>query len=612
MKLENYWTPLNRRAVSRRRFLRGAAAVGVGAAGVALAACAGEEEEAQRPKASPTGARVVLEPVGTAGSFLREYSYESLPIDTLDPHQTQFGPIQNMHACVFSKLLKYDNVYDGIIGTDLAASMPEVVDKITYVIKIHPGATFHNTDAIRSNLKDIAPELPGRELTAEDVRYSIDRQVNPDSPKSALYYQAGHWATIEKIEVVDPHTLRITTKRPTAPFLHFLADTNAFIIARELVDEGDEMNDVKRMVGTGPFVVDKFVPLQISRGVRNPTWFGRDLLAGQGLPNRPALEYYEAPWFIGDPTAMEVAFKSKQVDGFWADDPDDVRRVANDVGVDMIQTVGSGLVNSRFLCNDSPAAKTPFKDLRLRKAIHLAVDRNRMVQQMLRGGGYPCGPVAQAIKKWAFTPAELATKPGYRFGAQEREEDIAEAKKLWEAGGGHAVGKISVVTGGIPAYIPDFFPQFQAVLREVLGLEVEMDLDSTGYTKLAQGVVAKRIPLTLGFDNGSNDLDDYTYPHFHTNGIRNFFNLSDPELDRLLEAQREEFDFEARHGLGLEIQDYLLDRTLGMAVWVSTINSEVYWPYVKNYVRSPWWGNAFHRADMWIDQADPTFQGRPA
>jgi ABC-type oligopeptide transport system substrate-binding subunit len=239
---------------------------------------------------------------------------------------------------------------------------------------------------------------------------------------------------------------------------------------------------------------------------------------------------YEVPWFTGDPTAMEAAFKAKQVDGFHNDDPEVVRRVATDLGLDMVQYLSSGFIYSRILCNDSPAAKTPFKDVRLRRAIHLAVDRIRMAQQMLKGGGYPCGPVSQAIRKWSLTTEELATRPGYRFSPQERGEDIAEAKKLWEAAGGSAVGKVSVVTAGIPAYIPDFFPQFQLTLKETLGLEVEMDLDSTGYTKLAQGLLEKSIVIALAFDNGWNDLDDWVYPYFHTGGPKNSSNLSDPEL----------------------------------------------------------------------------------
>jgi peptide/nickel transport system substrate-binding protein len=584
----------------------------VGAAGVALGACGGGDGEEPKSQASPTASAGGLLPSGSRGKVLRSFSYESLPLDTLDPHQTQFGPIYDMHAAIFSKVLKYDDVYDSIIGTDLAVSMPEVVDETTYVIKIHPGATFHDTPTVRGNLKDIAPELPGRELTAEDIKYSIERQVNSSSPKWALYYRSSQWATVDKIDIVDPYTLRITTTAPTAPFIHFLADSNAAIIAKELVNAGDEVNDAKRMVGTGPFVLEKFVALQVSRAVRNPTWFARDLLADQGLPNRPIVDGYEVPWNAQDPTAQEAAFKAKQVDGFGTDNPDTVRRVAGDVGRDMVQTLGSGLINSRILCNDSPATATPFKDVRLRRAIGLAVDRSRMAQQMLLGGGYPCGPVAQAIKKWAFPQSELSTKPGYRFGAQERDEDVAEAKKLWEAAGGSAVPKISVVTAGIPTYIPSFFPQFQLMLKEVLGLDVEMDLDPSGYTKLAQGFVEKTIFLSLGFDNGWNDLDDYTFPYFHTTGAKNSFNLSDSELDSMLEKERAEFDDEARREIGFQIQDYLLEKVAGMHIWVSTINSSVYWPYRKNLWYTPWFGNTFRRANEWMDQSDPAFQGRPA
>ena len=82
---------------------------------------------------------------------------------------------------------------------------------------------------------------------------------------------------MDNIERVDQYTLRITTKKPTAPFIHVLAESNNFIIAKELVNEGDEMAEVSRMVGTGPFILDEFVATQIARGVRNPTWFARGL-----------------------------------------------------------------------------------------------------------------------------------------------------------------------------------------------------------------------------------------------------------------------------------------------------------------------------------------------
>jgi peptide/nickel transport system substrate-binding protein len=418
---------------------------------------------------------------------------------------------------------------------------------------------------------------------------------------------------VDTIEVVDPLTLRITTKRPTAPFIHFLADSNAFIIARELVDpETDEMNAVERMVGTGPFILQEFTALQLSRAIRNPNWFAKDRRADQGLPDRPIVDGYEAQWIPADITAREVAFRSKQVDGFAADDPTTVERVATETGGRQRSYLGCDLICTRILVDDSPAMTTPLKDVRLRKAIHLAIDRNKMNQQMMGGGGYVCGPIPQSIGAWAFTSAELAAKPGYRFGATEREEDLREARRLWEAAGGDAVGPVLMVYAGIPEYISDYFPQMQADLREVLGMDLQGELDPTGYTRLAQGVLEKSIVLSFSYDNGYLELDDYVYPYFHSRGPKNSFMLADPELDRMVEAQREEMDYEARRQMGLEIQDYLLENTLAFLIWISDVNDVVDWGYFKNPYEAPWMGSSFRRADEWLDQNDPSWQGRPA
>jgi ABC-type transport system substrate-binding protein len=129
------------------------------------------------------------------------------------------------------------------------------------------------------------------------VRYSVDRQRNEESPKSALFYRQFQWETVDKIEVgPDPLQLTITTKDPVAPFIDYLADTHAVIIPREVVDPArDDMNSADKMIGTGPFMLDKFVALQSVKCVRNPTWFARRT-ADNGLPNRPIVDGYEALW----------------------------------------------------------------------------------------------------------------------------------------------------------------------------------------------------------------------------------------------------------------------------------------------------------------------------
>jgi len=411
--------------------------------------------------------------------------------------------------------------------------------------------------------------------------------------------------------VVDPLTLRITTKRPTSPLIHYLGDNNAFIVPREVVDQNDEMNDPSRMVGSGPFMLKDFVSVKVVRVVRNPNWFARNDLAEQGLLDRPILDGLEAIWPPQDDTATEVAFRSKQVDSTGFSDRGNGPRIASETGAQTTEFPDAGWLASRFLVADSPAATTPFKDLRLRKAVNLAIDRNRMGQQMFRQWFYMVGPVPGAIERWALPQAELLSKPGYRVDPQERQEDLAEAKKLWEAAGGPAIGKFTIIYAGIPDYLRAFFPQFQGMLKEALGAETEGDLDITGYTKLAQGALEKRIIFSLSYDNGWNDLDDWVYPYFHTGGPKNSFNLSDAELDRMLEAQREEFDYEARRDLGFKIQRYLLDSVLARLDWLAEINVPIHWPYVRNTWGSPWYGNSFHDADMWIDTQDPLYQGRP-
>ena len=620
MEEPNYWTRWARRRLSRRRLLKGAAGVGAGLTVLSVVGCGGGGEgpagtagptgTAGAGAAAATGTPVVLEPAKTRGGTIRWFGLDPLTLDTMDPHQTQFGVVYNMHGAVFSKVLKYEDEYAGIIGTDLAETMPEVVDKTTHVIKIRPNVFFHDTERIRSQF----PQVAGRQLTAEDVRYSIDRQRNKESPKSALFYRAYQWEVVDKIEVgPDPLQLTITTKGPIAPFHHYLADTYATIIPKEVVDPAnDEMKEPDKMIGTGPFMLDKFVALQVVKCLRNPNWFAKDDLADKGLENRPIVDGYEAIWGPADQLSTQAAFTKKQVDSCEFYDKTLVEPVTKELGAEYDQKSESGVIASRLLINDSPAVATPFKDVRLRQAINIAVDRSRLGQLFYRGLFNLGAPVSLAIHKWALPLDELTKRPGYRFRREEREADIVDAKQLWEAGGGAAVGSVECLYAGIPDFLKQLFPAFQKMLADTLGLELKGSLDATGYTLLAQAALQKRLIFSLGYDNGFNDLDDYVYPYFHSSGVKNSFMLADPTLDQMLEGQRAEFDEARRRELGYEIQRYLLDNVQAKLDWDGDIAMWAQWPYRRNRVVQPWFGETFLLANEWLDSSDPTFQGRPA
>jgi peptide/nickel transport system substrate-binding protein len=614
----NYWERWTRKRLTRRRLLSGALGTGAGLAAMSLVGCeSGNEGSPATPDASPLATaspgteRPQLEPATSRGSIIRYFNYDAMPLDTLDPHQTQFGPLYNTHSAIFSKVLKYDDSATCVIDTDLAEAIPETADQLTYVVKIRPNVRFHDTDKVRKNF----PNTAGRELTAEDVKYSIERQTNKESPRSGLYYRGSQWETVDKIEMPDgPQglTLKITTKRPTAPFLHFLADTNAFIIAKELVDEQDQMNAYDKMVGSGPFMLDKLVPLQVVRCVRNPNWFAKDDLANQGLPDRPIIDGYEALWSPEDDTVAEAAFKSKQVDTTGYLDPSNADRIAEQTGCKITETLISAWVTSRFLLADSPKATTPFKDFRLRQALSIAIDRNRMGQAMYRGSFVFASPVGQAIKPWCLPIDELVKKPGYRFERGVREQDLADARQMWDAAGGPDVGPVKAIYTAVPSWVKNYWPQVEREVNEVLGLELKSHMDPTGYTEIVQCLLEKRPECLFGmaFDNGWIDLDDWLYPYFHSTGPKNSFNLSDPELDHMLDAQRAEFDLEKRQQLGYQIQHYLLDKVLARLDWVSQIARSTGWNYGRNVRSMIWFGNMFHLANYWLDSSDPAFQGR--
>jgi hypothetical protein len=80
----------------------------------------------------------------------------------------------------------------------------------------------------------------------------------------------------------------------------------------------------------------------------------------------------------------------------------------------------------------------------------------------------------------------------------------------------------------------------------------------------------------------------------------------------MLDAQREEFDFQRRQQLGYDIQNYLLDNVVARLDWISEIERGVRWPYTKNVRRSPWLGDTYQLVNTWLDSNNPTFQGRAA
>jgi peptide/nickel transport system substrate-binding protein len=658
-----YWTQFWKKKVNRRRLLAGSALTGTGLAAAAAVGCSsatpgpsdggtggatgggGAGDINDLVSVDPVDARRVLTPgpdggysdvplevppENSRGGTLTYIGFDAVVLDRYDPHQTQFGPMYSNLSAIFSKLYMYashnEPTWDNIVP-DIAESAPEMIGDPpdTYVVKLRKGVRFHNTDSARSNF----PELAGRELTADDVIFSYQRQTNDDSPQKSYYYRSSQYKTIDSMEKVDDYTIRFTTKGPVAPFYHFLADTNAHILARELIDEEPAPNSdvpwdsldafgsreprpAARMIGTGPFTWKNLeFGIEFEAG-RNPEWFGwsdPDL-------GRPWLDAYKATGQGLNDATIESLFRKKEIDvaGF-INNPDWIVNIKDEIPeLEFHRGVVSGWVGTRFktYCK-------PFDDWRVRRALDLAVDRQEVVDVIGSGAWVKVGPVGKAVPLWALPDEELQTVPGYRTDPADRDADITEARQLFEAAGKPELPQIWFAD--VPDYIPRFVPTYLETIKRVLGIDQDIRTQTNPYSLIAEGLVVEecdRGAMTWGFDNGWIDLDDWVYPYFKTGGPKNSFQVSDPTLDALLDAQRAEFDFDTRLDLGYQIQRYLLGLTNPEADaahvrpnYAAPGGGTISWPYFKNRVSFPWFGNSYWNANIWLDQIDPSYQGRP-
>ena len=651
----NYWDKFSKRKLSRRRLLSTTALVGTGLGAAAVVGCSSStstdntssgspgasdttglsagEIFLRRPFDKPVDGRQTFTPAPSSsrGDVLTYIGFDAVVLDRYDPHQTQFGPMYSNQSSVFSKLYRYAShetpTWDNILP-DLAESAPEMVeptpDLLTYIVKIRKGVKFHDTDQIRGNF----PNLAGRELTADDVIYSYERQRDPNSYQRTYYYRSSQYATIDSMQKVDDYTIKIKTKEPTAPFYHFMADTNAMIIPKEIVDtqpgpDGTRPWDsvdafgtrnpppAQRMIGTGPFIWDHLTFGIEFKAVRNPAWFGWD---DKSL-GRPYLDGYKATGQGLNDATVESLFRRKQIDtaGF-IDNPEWILNILDEMpDLKFSRQQVSGWLNSRL-----KVYAAPFNDWRVRRALHLAVDRQDIIDIIGSGAWYKVGPVNSAIAYWALPNDELLQSPGYRVDDAGRAADIAEARQLYEAAGKPDIPQIWFAD--VPGYIGAFATTYINTIKANLGITSDIKYQTVPYSRIAEGLVNPEADLgafTWGYDNGWIDLDDWVYPYFISNGPKNSFKVSDPALDKLLVAQRREFDNTKRKSIGYDIQRYLLGMTKQDAPaanaridYACPGGGSIRWPYYKNDSSWPWFGNQYWAADIWFDKSDPSYQGR--
>ena len=188
-----------------------------------------------------------------------------------DPQLTVSYKTHVLHTFTHSRLLRHKAgpaVAPGVlqIEGDLAESWTQPNDT-TYVFKLRRGVRWHNK-----------PPVNGRELTSDDVKYSMERFINEKGNANRHML-----ASVDRIETPDKYTVRVILKEPFAWFLDMIVNPMAVcIVAKECVEKFGDLKKWEAVVGTGPWMLDSYRPNVGVTYVRNPTYFVRAALHRPG------------------------------------------------------------------------------------------------------------------------------------------------------------------------------------------------------------------------------------------------------------------------------------------------------------------------------------------
>lgn len=294
----------------------------------------------------------------------------------------------------------FDGLMDYVPGTTtlrpgLAESHEISEDGLTYTFKLRAGVKFHN----------------GREMTAEDVKYSLDRVTNPEtqSPGAGFFgsiagFENAGPGGLSGVEVVDPLTVKITLSRPDATFLHVMALNFASVVAKEAVDAaaGDFG---KQPVGTGAFKLAEWTLGQRLVFEKNADYW-RD-----GVP------YLDSVVFeVGqEPVVALLRLQNGEVDvpgdGI---PPAKFVEVMNDPA-QAARVVEGGQLHTGYITLN--VTTPPFDKVEVRKAVNMAINKDR-VTQIINGRAVPA------------TQPLPPSMPGYTEGYAGYAYDVEGAKAL--------------------------------------------------------------------------------------------------------------------------------------------------------------------------------------
>jgi ABC-type transport system substrate-binding protein len=449
----------------------------------------------------------------------------SEPATVLDPIQVGDVSTSEYVVEIFGGLVTLDTNLE--VQPDIAQSWEVSNGGKTYTFTLRDDVVFHTGNT--------------RRVTAEDVKYSIERAADPVNASPTVRAYLGNIvglrdrfenkaSSVSGVKVIDERTIQIDLIEPSDFFLSELTYPVAYVVDRQQI-ESNPRNWTQKPNGTGPFRLAEFKPAERIRLVKNDRYH------------------------LGAPKVDEIVFElgggslltryendELHLSFFPASLLDSVKDGSNKLAKEYRSVPNMAVFY--FTLNPS---QPPFDDPKVRQAFAMTIDRETINSVLL----YDAYRVADG-----FLPPEM---PGYSESVKSYEYNVDRAKQLLaESKYAGNMPRIVLSFSGTGAAPGDLLVAIQEGWQEALGVNIELQaIDTSAFLR-----EQRRGTFQMHSDGWSADYpdpEDFLGKLFASDSTLNYTKYQNDEVDRLLMAARTEQDRAKRYQLYAEAEQKILD-----------------------------------------------------
>lgn len=553
-----------------------------------------------------------LAPVDTAGAVTGDWIIQRELADpqSLNPITLQDATGREFSYLIFERMMWAADRTSYELIPWLVDSLPiESPDHLTYIFRLKKNITFSN----------------GKPLTGEDIIFSFKALMNPfvDAAQLRNYYE-----NLESVELIndDKYTIRFKLSKVYFRSVNAIADLQ--IMSKEVVDpEGltdkyswaeckdmevagknpaakkfaeffnsEEMNrNPKYLIGSGPYIFEKWETGQFVYFKRNPNYWNQEGLFGKVFPDKMVIRV------IQDQSAAVVAAKNREIDLMYVVKPADfVKELANPEQFNMKKADPFESVFNYIAWN---MANPLFSDKKVRLALSHLVDRKSIIEKIHFGLAVPIQSPVYFEDKKHFNP----DLPEILFDVEKAKQLLKEAG--WEDSNGDGI--LDKEINGKRTDFKFIFLNNTNVARRQALLVVTDALKKVGIIAGVQDIewsvfLEKLKKHEFDAFMGAWVTTEYPpdeYQLFHSSQIKNegsnYVSYHNPEADKLMEAYRIEFDENNRSEIIKKLQQILYDDQVYTFLW--TPNAKyIYGDRYKNVRWYPTPMKAYQTQEWWV------------